>query len=116
MAEVQFKRKGARLCVAGELTIYQSAAFKAELLEFLGHCDAPELDLREVTEFDSAGFQVIALARREAVVQGKSLLLRDCSEPVRKVLEAYRVGDWVAAPAPRKSNRRSVSQEGAGHG
>lgn len=111
MSEVQYNRKGSRMTIAGELTIYQSADFKAAVLELVSACDAPQLDLAQVCEFDSAGFQVLALARREATSQGKSLTLRGCSEPVRKVLETYRVDDWVTTAAERPS-RRPASTEG----
>jgi anti-anti-sigma regulatory factor len=44
--------------------------------------DAPALDLSAVTEFDSAGVQLLLVARREAARLGKRLVLQDASPAV----------------------------------
>jgi len=116
MSEVQYNRKGSRLSIAGELTIYQSADFKAAVLDLLNACDTPQLDLAQVSEFDSAGFQILALVRREAAAQGKFLTLRGCSEPVRKVLDTYRVSDWISTAAVRPSRRAATTEGTDRHG
>jgi anti-anti-sigma factor len=45
--------------------------------------DAPALDLANVTEFDSAGVQLLLMARREAARLGKRLALQAASPAVR---------------------------------
>jgi anti-sigma B factor antagonist len=73
------------LAVEGEMTIYRAAELKPALLEAVRTQDAPALDLSAVTEFDSAGLQLLLVARREAQRLGKSLPLTAASPAVREV-------------------------------
>ena len=107
MSEVTIKRRGERVKISGEMTIYHSAQLKAELANHFARCNKLELDLCDVSEFDTAGFQVLALFRREAVAQGKQFTVTKCSEPVSATLKAFQV-DWLGnntgsgATAPMK--------------
>lgn len=94
MSEMTIKRRGDRLKVSGELTIYHSAQLKDELATQFARGGKLELDLSEVSEFDSAGFQVLALFHREAIAQGKTFRLTKCSAPVSAALKAFQV-DWL---------------------
>lgn len=71
--------------VEGELTIYRAAELKPALLEAVRTQEAPALDLSAVTEFDSAGLQLLLVARREAATLGKRLALRAPGSAVRDV-------------------------------
>ena len=73
--------QGAAACLAveGEMTIYRAAELKPALLDTVRTHDAPTLDLSAVTEFDSAGLQLLMMARREAARLGKRLGLRGAS-------------------------------------
>lgn len=73
------------LAVEGELTIYRAAELKPALLEAVRTADAPALDLSAVTEFDSAGLQLLLVARREAQRLGKPLQVAGASPAVREV-------------------------------
>jgi anti-anti-sigma factor len=77
--------QGAAACLAveGEMTIYRAAELKPALLDAVRTQDAPALDLAGVTEFDSAGAQLLLVARREAARLGKHLELRSTSPAVR---------------------------------
>ena len=77
--------QGAAACLAveGEMTIYRAAELKPALLDAVRTQDAPALDLANVTEFDSAGAQLLLVARREAARLGKCLELRSPSPAVR---------------------------------
>ena len=77
--------QGAAACLAveGEMTIYRAAELKPALLDFVRTQNAPALDLAGVTEFDSAGVQLLLVARREAARLGKRLELRGASPAVR---------------------------------
>lgn len=77
--------QGAAACLAveGEMTIYRAAELKPALLDAVRTLDAPALDLTEVTEFDSAGVQLLLVARREAARLGKRLVLQGASPAVR---------------------------------
>jgi anti-sigma B factor antagonist len=80
--------QGAAACLAveGEMTIYRAAELKPALLDAVRTQAAPALDLASVTEFDSAGVQLLLVARREAARLGKRLELRGAS-PL--VLDAF---------------------------
>ena len=77
--------QGAAACLAveGEMTIYRAAELKPALLDAVRTQDMPALDLADVTEFDSAGVQLLLMARREAARLGKRLELRAASPAVR---------------------------------
>jgi anti-anti-sigma factor len=79
--------QGAAACltVEGEMTIYRAAELKPALLEAVRTHDAPAIDLSAVTEFDSAGLQLLLMARQEAARLGKSLRLPAASPAVRDV-------------------------------
>ena len=72
--------------IHGELSIYRAADLKAPLLAALEAEGELELDLSGVTEMDTAGLQLVLLARREAGACGKRMTLAACSEAVRDVL------------------------------
>lgn len=79
--------QGAAACLAveGEMTIYRAAELKPALLEAVRTHDEPALDLSAVTEFDSAGLQLLLAARREAGLLGKPLRVTAASPAVRDV-------------------------------
>jgi anti-anti-sigma factor len=76
--------QGAAACLAveGEMTIYRAAELKPVLLDFVLTQDTPAFDLASVTEFDSAGAQLLLVAQREAERLGKRLELRGASPAV----------------------------------
>lgn len=75
------------LAISGELTIMVAADRKTELLNAVSRRKTVELDLSDVTEIDTAGLQILLLAKREAVELGKSLTLVSPSASVSEVLE-----------------------------
>lgn len=79
--------QGAAACLAveGEMTIYRAAELKPVLLDCVRVHDTPALDLSAVTEFDSAGLQLLQMARREAAGLGKPFAVRAASPAVRDV-------------------------------
>jgi anti-anti-sigma factor len=49
-----------------DMTIYTAAQIKESLLSAMADCDEIEMSLAHVSEIDSAGLQLLALAKREA--------------------------------------------------
>jgi anti-sigma B factor antagonist len=92
--------QGAAACLAveGEMTIYRAAELKPALLEAVRAHDAPALDLSAVTEFDSAGLQLLLAARQEAARLGKRLAVSAASPAVRDVFALLGM-DLDGAPA-----------------
>jgi anti-anti-sigma factor len=77
------------LRIEGELTIYRAAELKQTLLAAVAANEAVDVDLSQVSEFDSAGLQLLLLAKREAGATGRTLRLVDHSPAVVEVLELF---------------------------
>ena len=92
-----------RLYLDGNLTIYEAPAVKERLVTALSESQTLELDLSQVSEIDTAGFQLLVMAKREAARQGKTLGLVAHSAAVREVLDFFNMvgffGDPLLIPA-----------------
>lgn len=92
-----------RLAIANDLTIYHAIEMKQQLLDALRHTKVLELDLSQVGEIDTSGFQLLVLAKRESIVLGHNLRLVAHSPAVREVIDFYNMqsyfGDPVVIPA-----------------
>ncbi len=75
-----------RLSMSGELCIYDAAELKPQLLEHLSECEELELNLADLSEIDSAGFQLLYLLKREAEATGKKLHLVSHSQATLEML------------------------------
>lgn len=75
----------AALAVEGEMTIYRAAELQPLLLDAVRTQAAPALDLSAVTDFDSAGLQLLLVARRLAASLGKTLRVTATSPAVDDV-------------------------------
>ena len=79
---------GIRVC--GEMTIYTAAQIKQPLVDAVcGNPDNIQLDLSGVSDFDTAGVQLLLLAHREALAGGRHLRLVAESHIVRDVLTLF---------------------------
>jgi len=63
---IDVKREGntARVTLSGELSIYTVAEIKASLADCMDNADEIEVDLFGVTEMDTAGLQLMLIAKR----------------------------------------------------
>jgi len=96
--DFELTRSGDCLQLAGALNIQGAAALAAQLRPLLEGTDPPvALDLAGVTEIDTAGLQLLLVARRTAAAGRRPLRLRAVSPAVRSVLELCR---WGELPAP----------------
>ena len=101
---VRYKRRCVH--VDGELTVYTCRELKPQLLEHLtAHPDAVTLDLSRVSEIDTAGLQLLLIARRHAREGGRELRIKNPSQVVAEVLELCRLGGWLA-PATKEAVAR----------
>jgi len=89
----------AGLSLDGELTIYRAAELKELLLNALaaGSGDL-EVDLSGVSEFDSAGLQLLMLAKKTAQQRGRELRLAGHSPAVLEVFELLNVAAHFGDP------------------
>lgn len=70
----------------GEMTVFRAAELKALMA---ARPDAFELDLADVSEFDTAGVQLLLMQQRLAARRGAALRLRAPSAAVRELLQLY---------------------------
>lgn len=91
------------LRIEGEMTIYQAVELKETLLSALKGASTLEIDLHGVTEIDSAGVQLLMMAKREAHARGGKLRLSRHSPAVLDVFQmmdlAAHFGDSLLMPA-----------------
>lgn len=90
----------ATLPVTGELTIFTANEQKAALVSALGSADVLDIDLAEVVELDTAGLQLLLLARREATHLGKQVHLRAPSAAVLTALHVAHLNLELDHAAP----------------
>lgn len=75
----------------GELTIYTAAEQHGQLMSALEAGQVVLLDMSAVNEVDTAGLQLLILARREAARRGIELRVGGCSDVVMDALETVQL-------------------------
>jgi len=86
------------LHLAGELTIYTAAEIKPQLIAVLESAAEPAVDLEAVSEVDTAGLQLLILAKQEAQRLGKQVRYLNHSSAVVEILEFCHLSDRFADP------------------
>lgn len=89
---------GALLRLQGEVNIYRANELKQELLAPLASGTTLEVDLSGVTDLDTAGLQVLMLAKKNAQALGGELRLIAHSPVVVDVLELLNLSAWFGDP------------------
>ncbi|GMR08520.1 MAG: hypothetical protein BMS9Abin26_1525 [Gammaproteobacteria bacterium] len=97
--------------IDGDMTIYTAAEMKDKLLKKLGGCQAMELDLSQVTELDTAGFQLLVMLRREAEHSETSLLMKNHSSAVQDVFGLYHVSEQLERELTGHDNAKTITGE-----
>jgi len=91
------------LILDGPMTIYNAGEIKAQLLTSLQAANILEIDLSHVGEMDTAGFQLLVLAKRESQRLDHTLRIIAHSPAVRDVIDFYNMdaffGDPMVIPA-----------------
>lgn len=86
------KLSGGALRVDGEMTIYRAGEVAQTLFAAVrAHAGDVSLDLSDVTEFDTAGLQLVLMARRMVEAKGHRLDIVQPSECVNEVLNLCNV-------------------------
>ena len=81
-----------RIAIDGEMTIYRAADLKASVLEALRKTQVLEIDLSGITELDTAGLQVLMLAKQTANADRRELRLLQHSPAVVEIFEMLDLG------------------------
>jgi anti-sigma B factor antagonist len=96
----------AKLCIVGDMTIYQALELKQTVIAKLAQSPILEIDLSGVTDFDSAGVQILLMAKREACARAGELRLVGHSPAVLDVFGLFDLGAHFSNE-PAKSSRLS---------
>jgi len=83
----------------GEMTIYRASELAQQVLFALRLHPLPHIDLSDVTEFDTAGMQILLMAHRFAAASEMRLTIVHPSECVREVLTLCNLTHLLDAPA-----------------
>jgi anti-sigma B factor antagonist len=75
------------LDMTGEMTIYTAAEQKDQLLAYINSGPELEINLSQVSELDTAGTQLLIMAKQEAARHQKTLRFTMHSNAVLEVLE-----------------------------
>jgi anti-anti-sigma factor len=87
MFKYQKLKDRCKVIIDGEMTIYTVAELKQKFDEILADRDDLEIDLNGVTEIDSAGIQLLMLAKKSRDGESHALSLVNHSRPVLETLE-----------------------------
>ena len=87
-----------QLEIIGEMSIYEAADLKESLLSALDRCQELEINLAQVSEIDTVGFQLLVLTKREAEQAQKSVQLIAHSEATIEVIDTYHMADYFGDP------------------
>ena len=91
------------LILDGPMTIYNATEIKSQLMNGMANASIVELDLSHVSEMDTAGFQLLVMAKRESQRHGHTLRIVAHSQAVRDVIDFYNMdaffGDPMVIPA-----------------
>lgn len=86
------------LILDGPMTIYNAGEIKAQLLSALQRASILEIDLSHVGEMDTAGFQLLVMAKRETQRLGHTLRIVAHSPAVREVIDFYNMDAFFGDP------------------
>lgn len=91
-------RRNRKITINENMSVYNSVAQKKVLLDALGGCAELDLDLSQVGEMDTAGFQLLLLTKREALKANKTVRLMAHSKAVTDLLDLYDMASYFGDP------------------
>ena len=86
------------LNIEGELSIYRAEELKQALLSSVARAAVLEVNLAAVTELDTAGVQLLMLAKEAAKARNSELRLVAHSPAVMEVFELINLGSYFGDP------------------
>jgi anti-sigma B factor antagonist len=93
--EIKIDTQQKLFALSGELTIFSVQDIHQRLLETLTVLDEVNVDLGEVTEIDTAGLQLMLLAKRKP---GKKVLFFKHSDAVLRHIDLANLGQTLGDP------------------
>lgn len=98
MPTTQADASSATLFLEGELNIYRALELKDTMLGALRDAATLEVDLAGVTEIDTAGLQILMLAKQAARVANKEVRLGGHSPAVLDAIQLLDLGAYFGDP------------------
>lgn len=95
MIEIERHGQRARVSLTGELTIYSAGEIKAGLADAMSSADDIELDLCGITEIDTAGLQLMLIAKRHP---GKQIRFVNHPPCVLRLIDLANLGSVFGDP------------------
>lgn len=93
------KKKGVVILhIEGDMTVRTAAALKRELMKQITKPCEREIVLSEVSEMDTAGMQLLILAKREASRHNTPLRLSGHSRAVLEAMDTYNLAAYFGDP------------------
>lgn len=92
------KKGQGRVVIEDDMTVYSAPQQKNLLLDAVACNKELDLDLSGVGDMDSAGFQLLLLAKREAVSAGRTLRISAHSKAVTELLDLYNMASYFGDP------------------
>ena len=94
------------MALSGGLAIYDVAALKPQLIEAVSEHPDLEVDLAAIDAIDTAGVQLLMLAKTHASTLGHRLRLSGHSPAVAEIFELFRLAGYFGDPIVLPSSPR----------
>jgi anti-anti-sigma factor len=98
--QIEIQKQGGQCSVklAGDVTLDDSLELKRKLLDAVSAATEIEVDVSQVSDIDTAGFQLLILAKRESVLRQKKFRLVKHSQPVVEIMVTYNLASYFGDP------------------
>jgi anti-anti-sigma factor len=105
-------KKLQKTSVSENMTIYNAPAQKEALLNALDGCQELDIDLSQVGEMDTAGFQILLLTKREALKANKAVRLTGHGKAVTELIDLYNMAGYFGDPMVIPAEERAAGKSG----
>lgn len=86
----KLEKDSLQLKLIGEMTIYSSAKLKDIIMNEMKSSTGITMNLAEVGEADTSGFQLLLFLKREAQYLGKSFRISEASPRLKTIFALYK--------------------------
>lgn len=98
------------LAIKENMNVYNAVAQKPLLLKALAGCQELDIDLSQVGEMDTAGFQLLLLTKREAIKASKRVRLTGHSKAVTELMDLYNMAGYFGDPMVIPAEERAAGK------
>jgi anti-anti-sigma factor len=92
---ISVEKSGKHLSLAGEMTVESALQLKNRLVDAIERTAELTVRLSDVTAIDSAGIQLLLMARQHACQAGKCLRFEAPSQAVLDLVSLYNLGELL---------------------